>query len=816
MNNADAAALVGLGLSIKPLKTDGSKAPKFKGTEYQDRLATAQEIAAWGNELALGINCGQVSGNLEVIDIDDLTWFPDYLEQVHAFGGEDIWGKIAIVKTPRPGYHIYYRCNEIDIPGNQKLAYAAPEKEGERPKTKIETRGQGGYVVAPGSSLSVHETGNPYEWAQGSYEQIPLISAKEREILIQAGRSLNQYADIEWSGVKTEAAKPPKTDGVRPGDDYNQRTSWDDLLKGHGWQVVKRHAGVTYWRQPEKQNKGHSATTGYAGIDILYIFSSNCYPFTPGFGYQKFTAYTMLDHGGDFNAAGKALAKQGFGKKSLSIAPSATEAYVPLPEQEISGRLQFTDAHFGDILAKDLQGRAKYTLHGWKIWDQSTGLWAADERDCRIRQMARETLDRFTASIPPALEDEQIKAYEKAARRMASETSFGKMIKMCSAKPGIYEDYTKFDNEDYDHLLNCQNGLLDLNTGEMLEFNSKYLITKKSNFIYDPNATCPLFDRCLQMWFPGQPGVVQFFWQWFGYNLTGYHNLERFVFFEGRGANGKSIIREIVYFALGGSKPSTSYACSLPAHTVMLTTNINKTVDISRSIGCRMAKIGEVKRDDKLDVATVKDLTSQEAIAGKKLYIDGFDFRPTAKLWMHGNYRMEINETTDGLWRRFIPIKFPRQIPEADRDPMLYEKLKVELSGMLNKAMKAWQYLVKQKNFELPSEIQKNKISYRTQMDPYKAWTDQGLFITGAPQDHESTTDLYYDFKAWCYSNEIDCNINQTAFIQRLKEDFTPKRTSSSRGFQGLKLKTIQNRREIQHHAQESFDSAAPSNVRPS
>jgi hypothetical protein len=61
------------------------------------------------------------------------------------------------------------------------------------------------------------------------------------------------------------------------------------------------------WRRPGKRGPGISATTNYAGNGLLYVFSTATI-FEPERGYTKFTAYALLEHGGDFAAAARSLA----------------------------------------------------------------------------------------------------------------------------------------------------------------------------------------------------------------------------------------------------------------------------------------------------------------------------------------------------------------------------------------------------------------------------------------------------------------------------------------------------------------------------
>ena len=115
--------------------------------------------------------------------------------------------------------------------------------------------------------------------------------------------------------------------GIRPGDDYNRRTSWPEVLEPAGWTHVQTRDNVAHWRRPGKEGPGSSATTGFDGRDYLYVFSTNASPFEANRAYSKFAAYTMLHHQGDFRAAASYLASSGYGAKGLH----ASNAFVASP-----------------------------------------------------------------------------------------------------------------------------------------------------------------------------------------------------------------------------------------------------------------------------------------------------------------------------------------------------------------------------------------------------------------------------------------------------------------------------------------------------
>jgi Domain of unknown function (DUF927) len=105
-----------------------------------------------------------------------------------------------------------------------------------------------------------------------------------------------------------------RTQDNRPGDDFTSRTTWTELLSPHGWTDLYTRDGTTYWRRPGKKF-GISATTNHRGADLLYVFTSST-EFEADKSYSRFGAYTVLNHGGDFQAAARELAKQGYGQQT--------------------------------------------------------------------------------------------------------------------------------------------------------------------------------------------------------------------------------------------------------------------------------------------------------------------------------------------------------------------------------------------------------------------------------------------------------------------------------------------------------------------
>lgn len=318
-----AAALDYLAAGLSVIPVDGaSKRPLLKWKPYQARHLTLPEAAHWfgcrerpangavisaatgtvnkpASGAAIGVVTGAVSGNLEVLDFDAPALFAPWLARVRA-RAPTLPERLALIKTQHHGYHVAYRAPLIA--GNQRLARAPEAVHGKH--TLIETRGAGGYVLAPPSP--------GYRALQGAYLNVSWITASEREVLLAAARSFDQGPPIRACASHAGRGVVAATD-LRPGDVYNQRGDVPALLARHGWTWVRQYGVVSHWRRPGKR-AGMSATFNYGSSRRFYCFSTNAPPFTPLTAYTPFAVLALLECQGDFVRAARWLARLGFGR----------------------------------------------------------------------------------------------------------------------------------------------------------------------------------------------------------------------------------------------------------------------------------------------------------------------------------------------------------------------------------------------------------------------------------------------------------------------------------------------------------------------
>jgi replicative DNA helicase len=305
------------GLQAIPAAFD--KRPLGKWTELQKSLLTESQLKErftlynQTNQVkAIGFLTGKVSGSLEVVDVDckyDITGnlYPD-LKKLIDDNLPELASAFPIIQTRSKGYHIYYRCPTIA--GNQKLARrpATAEEVEKNPKEKalvlIETRGEGGFIVAPPTP--------DYTMVQGSFDSIPEITPEERNCLLSVCRSFNEEPEAEPTPHATYQARTGNpSDGTSPFASYNQNGEVVSLLERHGWSIAFRQGQKVHLKRP---GNSETKTSGnfHEGLRKFYVFSSSTV-FEPEKAYSPADVFMLLECNNNKSEAARRLLSDGFG-----------------------------------------------------------------------------------------------------------------------------------------------------------------------------------------------------------------------------------------------------------------------------------------------------------------------------------------------------------------------------------------------------------------------------------------------------------------------------------------------------------------------
>jgi hypothetical protein len=311
----EALLLHNAGYCVLPIMLDGSRHPGLLWKPYKNVRPTLDQLRQWFfNPRGICVIGGHVSANTEFFDFDDHHdrggVFEEWVKRLPV----ELVRKLVIYRTPSNGWRAVYR-SEACYPGS-KIVLAKRTKD--EPLIELLSAQ---IVLVPGGDERAHPIRKPYSYVRGHLCDVMTISPEERSILIDTARTFNLYISTERPRHETfvpfdEDETQPRSDWFAS-DDFNLRAMWDDVLDPHGWAVVGHSGDVTHWRRPGKY-EGVSATTNHADLDLLHVFSSST-DFEADRSYSKYAAYAILNHGGDFSATAKELARLGYGRANFDL-----------------------------------------------------------------------------------------------------------------------------------------------------------------------------------------------------------------------------------------------------------------------------------------------------------------------------------------------------------------------------------------------------------------------------------------------------------------------------------------------------------------
>ncbi|MGQ4514249.1 bifunctional DNA primase/polymerase [Streptomyces sp. DW26H14] len=336
-NLRDAASeLHAAGLCVLPIKADGTKKPAVSWMPYKVNRSTPADHDKWfsgSRSAGIAVVYGAVSGNVEMIEFEGraIGLLDEVTDVMEASGLGEPWAAILngwVTESPSGGRHYRVRIDGGNVPGNRKLAsrlaepheYTPYEEQRLREKpnspivrVEIETRGEGGYGLVEPSGGTVHSSGKAYTRLVGSPATIPTLDADVMDAVRTVCRMFDTLPAPETSKTAPRKAKPLPDGGVRPGEDFEARSDWGDILRGIFRPLITR-GDTTYWGWADGVG-GVKATTGRdPARDRLYVFATGS-EFQAEVPYTKFAAYALINNGGDHTAAARALRQQGYGSQ---------------------------------------------------------------------------------------------------------------------------------------------------------------------------------------------------------------------------------------------------------------------------------------------------------------------------------------------------------------------------------------------------------------------------------------------------------------------------------------------------------------------
>lgn len=337
------------------------------------------------------------------------------------------------------------------------------------------------------------------------------------------------------------------------------------------------------------------------------------------------------------------------------------------PFLEMLRRFKKNDSENADTLAALCKGKFLYCTD-LKTWLKYDGKKWRPVTPVELQEPARAAVKHALASLARGyaiftegggtLDADNQKKYSRILDYLNGKAqdniSIQNSIRLAAGKPGTMCQAADFDRDPY--LLNCDNGVLNLKTGELIPHNPKHRFMKCTRAAYDGKSHSTLWSNTMRQIVP-DAHTRDYVQRMAGYCLYGGIREQKLFFLFGRGGTGKGTFIETLGRALG------DYATSIPVEILLSSRSgrdgNNATPEKAKLKGVRLALTSESGIDNSFDDGTLKLLTGGDEITARPLHSNPITFSPSHKLVGSSNYMPSIKDVTDeGIKRRLVIIPF--------------------------------------------------------------------------------------------------------------------------------------------------------------
>jgi putative DNA primase/helicase len=674
-----------LGYQVFPLASR-SKLPMKNSHGLLDATSDADQVAAWW-DAEPSANIGIRTDGLVVID-------PDLIDKESANPKPNPWLTEARARS------LAIAPTQQTWSGGRQYIFRQPNGRHYRNTDSaladhVDTRGDGGYIVAAPSFVRMGRRSGYYQWAEGCELEI------EPHALPEPPDWLIELLDA------IEANRGKSTNGkayITPADKL--------IPKGKRDSTLASIAG-TMRRRGMHLNEIEAALTEVA---------------------------KRCEDGDDIDPAKIAASIARYGSASPLI--------------NVENR---TDDENGRRFAREHGAMFRHVATWGKDIVWTSQRWQLDNI-LAMQGLAKRTNDGIWAEVlaelpKPTTDRQLVTALTSWGKYSASAHGTDNMLAKARSEPGIVITHHDLDRDEW--LLNVANGTIDLRSGKLRPHDKSDLITKLCPIIFDPEAEAPRWRRFVGEIMAGDDEMVKFLRRLAGYWLTGSVREHALPIFYGLGANGKSVFLNTVLALLGPDYAVTAPPDLLLVkrhsnHPTELADLFGKRLVCSIEIeGGRHLAESLVKSLTGGENVRARRMREDfwEFSPTHKVVIAA-NHRPGVRGQDHGIWRrLALVPFNLRFWDADKGEFGP---PELRQDKKLQEELLGELPGILNWALLGcaeWQA----EGLAMPPSVLAASDAYRRESDSIAAFLAECCIVT--PTASVGASVLFAAYCKWCEDN---------------------------------------------------------------
>ena len=318
-----------------------------------------------------------------------------------------------------------------------------------------------------------------------------------------------------------------------------------------------------------------------------------------------------------------------------------------------------------------------------------------------------------------------------------------------------FADRERFNTEKY--IINLENGLLDVKTRELLPHTPAFLSTVRIPVTYDPQAKCPKIQTFLGDIL--RPEDIKVILEFFGYILIPDYSIPVVLILLGEGSNGKTQLLRLLGEFIG----QANYV------SVSLQDIENNSFAVANLEGKLLNMQGDLSSQWLSGIGMLKQLSGQDPITANRKYRDPLHFDNVARLVFASNKPPIIEEDTQAVWRRILPIDLPNTF-EGEKDIKNYIHTILtpqELSGLLNLALDGLQQILTKGNLSYPGSYSDRARQYTIASDPARAFVEERCDVGAEFKILKEA--LYEAYKVFCSEHRVQLS-GDSQFAKELRQ----------------------------------------------
>lgn len=333
--------------------------------------------------------------------------------------------------------------------------------------------------------------------------------------------------------------------------------------------------------------------------------------------------------------------------------------------------------------------------------------------------------------------------------------------------------------------ISLENGILDVNSGELLSHSSHWFSFTRLSFPYEADAQCPRFLGFLDSIWDGDQELIGLLQLWMGYMLSGRMNLQKFAVLRGFSRGGKGTLLRVMELIIGLDN----------IHSGSLI-DFGGDFGVEPALGKKLLLFPDADKataGDRLVTATerIKNITGEDMLSINRKNRPQVSYRLPLKIVLTCNRIPPFANDNNALTNRMIVFPFDKSF-HGKEDLDLSEDLRKELPGIFNWAMVGLRRILRGERLEQSEKGKQALDEIMEELDSVLGFISESIRFKLGSAQRVAFKSIWDAYTEWCRDSRRPPKSRQRfakEFTSALKaKGLKPVKSHGSRVFEGFEL----------------------------